>query len=131
MLRITIHDNAEMLRFHLNGELTGVWVRELALCWQTASSTLRDRTLQVDLRQTTEVDSEGRDLLSRLGTAGATFVANDDKMTTLIESLTGKPAVRLSESQPFFRKLARFVPCPSNGARNKPIVLTTQPHPEE
>src|SRR5579863_3596480 len=74
MLSITIHDNAEMLRLQLRGELAGAWVRELEWCWRTASSTLRGRRLQLDLREMTQVDPAGNDLLAQLNASGAEFV---------------------------------------------------------
>ena len=67
MLKLTIHDNVEMLRFQLEGELSGSSVRELEQCWKTASSTLGRRALQVDLRHVTDMDEAGQALLLQLG----------------------------------------------------------------
>ena len=38
MLRITVHDNRQALTFQLEGRLAGLWVRELAECWQSTLS---------------------------------------------------------------------------------------------
>lgn len=79
MLKLTIHDNMEMLRFQLEGELAGSSVRELEQCWRTASSTLGARALQVDLRHVTDMDESGRALLLQLGASGANLVKPEDK----------------------------------------------------
>jgi ABC-type transporter Mla MlaB component len=79
MLKLTIHDNAEMLRFQLEGKLAGAWVRELEQCWRTASSTLGSRALQVDVRHVTDMDDAGRALLLQLRSSGADLVKAEGK----------------------------------------------------
>lgn len=79
MLKLTIHDNVEMLRFQLEGELAGPSVRELEQCWRTASSTLGSRALQVDLRHVTDMDDAGRNLLLQLRASGANLVKAEEK----------------------------------------------------
>ena len=49
MLKITLHDSAGEFRLNLEGRLAGPWVRELELCWLTASSTTGGRRTVVDL----------------------------------------------------------------------------------
>lgn len=95
MLKLTIHDNMEMLRFHLEGELAGPSVQELEQCWRTASSTLGSRALQVDLRHVTDMDEAGRSLLLQLRAKGASLV---------------KP----EEVQPKKTWLQRLLPCSTN-----------------
>jgi anti-anti-sigma regulatory factor len=79
MLKLTIHDNVEMLRFQLEGELAGRGVQELEQCWRTASSTLGSRAFQVDLRHVTDMDQAGRDLLHQLRASGANLVKAEEK----------------------------------------------------
>jgi anti-anti-sigma regulatory factor len=79
MLKLTIHDNVEMLRFQLEGRLAGPWVQELEQCWKTASSTLGRRALQIDLRHVTDMDDAGRDLLLQLHASGANIVKAEEK----------------------------------------------------
>lgn len=78
-MKLTIHDNVEMLRFQLEGDLTGPWVQELEQCWRTASSTLGARMVQVDLRKVTNMDDAGRNLLLQLGASGAHLVKAEEK----------------------------------------------------
>ena len=75
MLRITIHDSSHGTTFKLEGKLAGAWVSELEQCWITASSTLHDRNLAVDLTQVSFVDAPGKNLLERMCAAGAELVA--------------------------------------------------------
>lgn len=78
-MKLTIHDNVEMLRFQLEGELAGPGVQELEQCWRTAASTLGQRALQVDLRNVTSVDEAGRNLLLQLRAKGAQVVKTEEK----------------------------------------------------
>jgi hypothetical protein len=78
MLKLTIHDNVEMLRFQLEGKLAGPWVQELEQCWRTASSTLGKRALQIDLRHVTDMDEAGRNLLLQLRANGANLVRAEE-----------------------------------------------------
>ena len=66
MLKITLHDSSEELRFKLEGKLAGLWVGELQQCWRTASSTTQGRNTIVDLRDVDFVDPEGQSLLAEM-----------------------------------------------------------------
>ena len=57
MLKITLHDSAEELRFRLEGRLSGAWVDELRQCWLTAQSTIRSRKTTLDLGEVDYVDA--------------------------------------------------------------------------
>ena len=60
MLKITLHDSSDELRFKLEGKLSGPWVGELRQCWQTAASTTHGRNTILDLREVDFVDPEGQ-----------------------------------------------------------------------
>jgi hypothetical protein len=83
MLKITLHDSAEELRFRLEGRLSGPWVTELRGCWQTAQSTVRGRKTILDLGEVDFVDADGRSLLEDMHRHGVALKA----VTPLIREL--------------------------------------------
>lgn len=89
MLRITIHDGPSEFRLHLEGRLTGPWVREVELCWQTAQSTVRGAMVIVDLRDVDFVDSAGERLLATMHQHGARFLAASPLTKHLVAEITG------------------------------------------
>jgi len=91
MLKITIHDSAKECRFRLEGRLAGEWVRELELCWQTASSTTSGRHTTVDLTDVDFVDSAGQNLLERMHSGGVHFRAVSPIMKDLVCQIAGDP----------------------------------------
>jgi hypothetical protein len=86
MLKITLHDSSQELRFKLEGKLSGPWVRELHQCWQTAASTTRGRSTVIDLGEVDFVDPEGQSLLADMHRNGVRLLA----LTPLIQSLVGE-----------------------------------------
>ena len=83
MLKITLHDSATELRFHLEGRLSGAWVTELRQCWRTAASTTQGRKTILDLHEVDFVDSAGGSLLAEMHGAGVQIQA----ITPLIQSV--------------------------------------------
>ncbi|MEO8596278.1 MAG: hypothetical protein ABI759_23370 [Candidatus Solibacter sp.] len=59
----------------LEGRLSGLWVRELQLCWQTAHSTTQGRNTVLDLGEVDFIDTDGQALLARMHQQGVEFVA--------------------------------------------------------
>lgn len=90
MLRVTIHDSASEFRLHLEGRLAGPWVREVELCWQTAQSIIRNRTVTIDLRGVDFVDCAGERLLGAMHERGATFLATGPMTWNLVSKITGR-----------------------------------------
>ena len=88
MLRVTIYDSAVELRLHLEGRLAGAWVREAALCWKTAQSTVAERRVVVDLQDVAFVDAVGEQLLRATHHDGAELRAACPMMAHLIEEIT-------------------------------------------
>ncbi len=91
MLEVMLHDTPGAFRLQLRGELARGSVAEVALCWQTGSSTLGGRRLVIDLTGLVSVDAAGRDLLERMNLAGAEFVATSPEMRELVLEITGRP----------------------------------------
>ena len=60
MLRITIHDNPQVLTFQLEGRLTGPWLRELEECWQNIRACWHRPIIRVDLTGVTYIDAAGQ-----------------------------------------------------------------------
>ncbi|MBZ5583065.1 MAG: hypothetical protein LAQ30_12850 [Acidobacteriia bacterium] len=87
MLRVTIHDTAVELHLHLEGRLAGPWVREAALCWETAQSTIAGRAVTVDLQDVEFVDADGEQLLAAMHRQGVTLRAACPMMAHLIEEI--------------------------------------------
>jgi ABC-type transporter Mla MlaB component len=77
MLRITIHDNQELLCFQLEGRLAGPWLQELETCWQSTLNQQRRPILRVDLTGVTFIDDAGKACLATMYRQGAELVAAD------------------------------------------------------
>jgi len=91
MLKITILDSARELRLRLEGKLSGPWVGELRLCWQTASSTTAGRNTVTDLREVDFVDPEGQRLLADMHRAGVSFDAASPLIRTMLNEIVRDP----------------------------------------
>lgn len=85
MLRITVEERPNSTGFHLEGKLTGAWVRELERCWISSEKGVR---LQIDLSGVSFVDDRGKALLARMVAQGAGLVASTPMMAALARSLT-------------------------------------------
>jgi ABC-type transporter Mla MlaB component len=88
MLKITLHDAPQELRFNIEGKLSGPWVRELRQCWKTATSTIAGRTAVLDLREVDFVDPEGQALLAEMHGEGVQLKANTPLIRALIEEIS-------------------------------------------
>lgn len=91
MLKITIHDSAQEMRFLLEGRLAGPWVNELRQCWQTAASTTAFRGTVLDLCEVDFVDPEGQALLAEMHRRGVRLEASCPLIQHLIEEIAGAP----------------------------------------
>ncbi len=89
MLKITIVRNAQGTTVALAGRLAGPWVQEVRRCWMEAGVGHRDRW-RVDLRETTHMDAEGKDLLSEMLRRGVRCEAKGCLMRAVLESLLDK-----------------------------------------
>ena len=89
MLRISTHEDDQMIRMQIEGALSGYWVNELELAWRTARAALRARSLWVDLTGTTRVDAAGKYLLKLMYKEGVRFLASGAAMQALISEISG------------------------------------------
>jgi hypothetical protein len=100
MLKITIHDQANELRFRLEGRLCGPWVPELRQCWQTAASITEGRRTVLDLREVDFVDPEGQSLMADMCHRGVRLLAATPLIQSLIEAIPGTPGYGTVEEKP-------------------------------
>jgi anti-anti-sigma regulatory factor len=87
MLKITLHDSAGEFRLTLEGRLAGAWVRELELCWHTASSTTGGRRTVVDLGDVDFVDPAGEELLARMHGSGVALTGETPLICAMLEQV--------------------------------------------
>jgi anti-anti-sigma regulatory factor len=84
MLRITIHDEAAVMRFVVEGKLVGLWVKELENCWEGALAAEPARTMLVNLAAVTFVDAAGRELLTRMRQRGTRLLSTGVSLISAI-----------------------------------------------
>lgn len=88
MFRITIHNEAAMTRFVIEGKLAGPWVEELEKCWQAVLSTEPGRFIQVHLTSVIFVDDLGRALLAAMYRQGVSLVAKGLMTQAIVSEIT-------------------------------------------
>jgi hypothetical protein len=91
MMHYYMHDGPAAFRFELAGELDAHDAARLEQVWRTASSTVGNRTLLVDMSFVTGIDDAVRHLFQRWHEAGAEFAPNSGQARELVESITGRP----------------------------------------
>jgi hypothetical protein len=96
-LEYYMHDGPTAFRFKLAGNLNHEGARRLDQDWRTASSTLGDRRLIVDMTFVTGVDKQGQALIARWHLEGASLIANSKASRALAEAILGED---LPESPP-------------------------------
>jgi STAS domain len=87
MLRIETHQGAELTSFTVEGKLIGAWVSELEKCWQTATSNGPCKPIMVNLAAVAFIDSQGRELLTRMHRQGARLVPSGCLMKAIVEEI--------------------------------------------
>ena len=93
MLRITVHDEPDLLTFQLEGRLAGPWVSEFAECWQRTLVRRPTARVRVDLRAVTFVDGAGKKLLTSLHDQRAELLAAGCLMKAIVAEVTGQPTI--------------------------------------
>jgi ABC-type transporter Mla MlaB component len=91
MLRITVHDDQQVMTFQLEGRLAGPWVGVLEECRERALSRRAGSAFSVDLTGVTFVDPAGKVCLTNMHRQGAEFVAADCLMTAIVAEITQPP----------------------------------------
>jgi ABC-type transporter Mla MlaB component len=90
MLRITTHDDGNSFTYLLEGKLAGPWVALMRDCWEHHS---QGRSVQVDLRGVTYVDTAGRGLLAEMTARHAKLIARDCLMKGILAEIAGSGEV--------------------------------------
>jgi anti-anti-sigma regulatory factor len=89
MLRITVHDNPQVLTFQLEGRLAGPCLRELEECWQSTLARQRKPILRIDLTGVTFIDAAGEACLAAMYHQGAELVAADCLTKAIVAEIAG------------------------------------------
>ena len=89
MLRVTVHEDGRLCRLAIAGRLAGPWVAETERAWR--SSLCSGKQIEVDMRDLTAVDDEGRGLLLAMHESGARLLLQGVWMTALMEEITARP----------------------------------------
>jgi anti-anti-sigma regulatory factor len=87
MLKITLHSEAGVLFFQLEGKLAGPWVKELERCWRSAADTQQSYPVRVDLSAVTFIDGDGKALLGQMYKEGAELVASGCLNKCIVEEV--------------------------------------------
>ncbi len=103
MMRYYMHDGPAAFRFELAGDLDAADAASLEQDWRTASSTIGERKLIVDLSFVTAIDEASRSLFGRWYAGGAEFVASSKRSRELVELITGRPFVQEAPQAPTFK----------------------------
>ena len=117
MLRITIHNEAKVTSFVIEGKLVGAWVEELEKCWKSALAADPPQAMLVNLAAVTFIDSVGRALLSRMRRQGAKLLSTGVLINAIVAEIEAEegpkkqnaaiPTNTEKESQPTPEPLAQ------------------------
>jgi anti-anti-sigma regulatory factor len=89
VLKITVEENSEGIVLKLEGRLTGPWVEELDRVWVETAPALQERSLSLDLRETTFADAGGIRILKTIySQTGARILAATPWTQYLAEEVT-------------------------------------------
>jgi hypothetical protein len=102
MMHYYMHDGPAAFRFELAGDLAVGDAARLEQEWRTASSTIGDRTLVVDLSFVTAIDDAARSLFRRWHAAGAQFAAISPHSRELVETITERPFLQRQSQEPTY-----------------------------
>ena len=91
MLRITVHDNPQVLTLQLEGCLAEPWLRALEECWQGTLGCALQSVLRVDLTGVTFIDTAGQACLAAMHRQGAEFIAADCLTKAAVAEITQSP----------------------------------------
>ena len=81
MLRITAQNEPATVTLKLEGDVTGVWVRELFDTWEAALRDLGGRELRIDLTDVRRIDQAGEYLLALMRCTSATQLVGAGTVT--------------------------------------------------
>ena len=87
MLMITTQMGAQSLTLRLEGQIAGVWVRELAAAWSLVFPGLSEKSVVVNLAGVTFIDAQGLEMLTIMARHGAAIVAPGSLNQDLVEEI--------------------------------------------
>lgn len=87
MLRITIHNEANLTSFVIEGKLVGPWVKELEKCLEEALAADPSRVMLVNLAAVTFIDSAGRALLAGMRRQGAKLLSTGVLINAIVAEI--------------------------------------------
>ena len=87
MLRIGIHDEGDLTTFSIEGKLTVPSAIELEQCWHEAKVARPSRNFVVKLTSVTFIDSESRELLTRMRRQGVKLVPRGCLMHSIVDQI--------------------------------------------
>jgi ABC-type transporter Mla MlaB component len=88
LLRITIHNDLQVLTLQLEGRVAGSMVQVLQDCWQNTLACHRKLRLRVDLTGVTFIDDAGQACLADMHRQGATLIATDALTKAVVAEIT-------------------------------------------
>jgi hypothetical protein len=100
MLRIDSRDENELTTLTVEGKLAGRWVKELEHCWQGIVSSHEPgqtpgqarRSIRLNLSAVGFVDSEGKELLTRMCKQGVVLVPTGCFMKVIVDEIESEVA---------------------------------------
>ncbi len=103
-----IHDTDKGYLLEMSGPFSESSVSELACCWETAKTTLKGRTITLDLRGITSLDETARQWLASMAQDGAQYVPKSFLLDT-VAGLPGEDAPdKSTPKQGLFCRIFRF-----------------------
>lgn len=90
MLKVSVLDSASKRTLVVEGSLTAPWVPELQSVWKQTLESLGDRTIVVDLGETTVIDASGKAILRAMVRGGADLIGRGVYTEYLVNSLVDR-----------------------------------------
>jgi anti-anti-sigma regulatory factor len=87
MLRVTVQDETDHIKLKLEGNLSGISVKELEECWRATSPGLAGRELRLDLTAVDRIDASGKYLLALLRGTGAVLMASGAATVEIVKQI--------------------------------------------
>jgi anti-anti-sigma regulatory factor len=103
-----MHGGPAAFRFELAGDLNAGDAAKLERDWRSASLSIGNRVLVVDLTFVTAIDEAARSLFRRWYARGAEFAASSKRSRELVESITEHPYKRESQHEPTYQPWFSF-----------------------
>jgi hypothetical protein len=99
MLRISVHDEGEFTTFQVEGKLTAPSSIELENCFRQAVTARPSRGYIVKLAAVTFIDSESKELLTRLREEGVKLAPTGCFMKAIVERIEAQVTKRQLSSR--------------------------------